>query len=160
MVQECIHVYENGHKCGRIPRRGERLCAAHQAPRARHDAEESFNREMFAWVDRLDAMHPADLLDTLQGCLSAIQPLIERKSSRASRVAFTRATVAVTTVIDRLFANAPPLPGNQSAAPALSASEIDALYTRLLTKMNQEGLISEEAASAAALAASSLPSHR
>ena len=34
MVQECVHLYEDGRKCRRIPKRGQKLCPAHR-PHAR-----------------------------------------------------------------------------------------------------------------------------
>lgn len=104
MRPECAHTYPGGRPCRRIPKTGEKFCPGHQPrPRRRADHDDqAFVDEMHAWVDRLHATPLELLLVLLQDSLADIQPLIESKSSRAHRVAFTRATIAVTASIDRL----------------------------------------------------------
>jgi hypothetical protein len=65
MVQECAHLYENGRKCRRIPKRGQPLCPAHRSPRRRRsplEENEAFMEEIFAFAERLKAMALDDLL--------------------------------------------------------------------------------------------------
>jgi hypothetical protein len=104
MVHECEHFYETGRKCHRITRRGEALCPGHRpAPhRSVHD-EPAFRREIATLVEHLRAAGDYDLLTTLQDALTAIQPTIERKVSRARYLPFARASVVVGIALERVI---------------------------------------------------------
>lgn len=103
-VQECAHIYPDGRTCRRIPKRGEKLCLGHQAHRRRRPGEEdeAFERQMTGWADQLDAMPLEKLLCIAQESLIGVAELIDRKASRAHRVAFTRASIAVTFAANKL----------------------------------------------------------
>jgi hypothetical protein len=141
VLPECAHTYPDGRRCRRIPKSGETLCPGHHPRRRRRDAHApDFVREMHAWVDRLQATPLEPLLVLLQESLAAIQSLIERKTSRAHRAAYTRAYIAVTHSIDRLEeemaayrAQARRPPGGAPSTPALcSPEELNALCEKLL----------------------------
>ena len=98
MVEECVHLFPDGRKCRRIPKRGQKLCPAHHPQRRRRtplEENEAFLKEMFAFVDTLRAMDSADLLYATTGFLADIHALIDRCSSRSHRIAFSRASTAV-----------------------------------------------------------------
>lgn len=154
MVNECAYLYDTGRTCRRIPRRGETFCPAHRNKAARRNRERELQTEMMAWVERLHQMDIEELLDALNGSLSDIQPLIERKCSRRAYAAFTRATIAVTAALDRLSAafagyraadeqrrrslssSPAPAPSTAPAAPApvrFSLEELTALCERIVT---------------------------
>jgi hypothetical protein len=103
-VQECAHIYPDGRTCRRIPKRGEKLCLGHQAHRQRRPGEEdeAFERQMTGWADQLDSMPLEKLLCAAQESLIGIAELIDRKTSRAHRIAFTRAGIAVTFATNKL----------------------------------------------------------
>jgi hypothetical protein len=106
MVEECVHVNEKGHKCRRIPKRGQKLCPAHRARRRQRGALEenpAFFQEMDVFMNRLKAMNLEDLLYATTGALGDIHALIDRRSSRRDRAAYMRATVAVGEATDRIF---------------------------------------------------------
>jgi hypothetical protein len=106
MVEECVHVNEKGHKCRRIPKRGQKLCPAHRTRRrgrAVLGEDPAFFQEMDAFMNRLKAMNLEDLLYATNGALGDIHGLIDRRSSRRDRAAFMRATVAVGEAMDRIF---------------------------------------------------------
>jgi hypothetical protein len=105
MVQECAHLYENGRKCRRIPRRGDPLCPAHRSPRRRRsplEENEAFMDEIFDFASRLKAMPLDDLFYATGQMLANIQVLIDRRSSRRNRMDFCRATAAISVTVDRL----------------------------------------------------------
>jgi hypothetical protein len=156
MVEECIHVNEAGHKCRRIPKRGQKLCPAHRKngrQRRLLEEDDAFLLQMFAYVDQLKAMNLEDLLYATGGALADIHSLIDRRSSRRDRAAFTRATVAVTSASDRLAENmaafrahshtvspaqpatpfALPPSAKPAAASKLSPTQIDALCDKVLS---------------------------
>ncbi|HUB18307.1 MAG TPA: hypothetical protein VL990_06710 [Acidobacteriaceae bacterium] len=118
MVEECIHVFPDGRKCRRIPKRGHRFCPAHRPHRGRTPLEnEAFHREMFAFCDRLQALSLPALLAETNGALADIQGVIERYASRRHRLAFTRATIAVTMACDRVAETAQSLRQRPAAPP-------------------------------------------
>ncbi len=96
-VQECAHIYPNGRTCRRLPKRGEKLCLGHQTHRRRRPGEEDelFEKQMNGWVEQLDALPLEQMLAVLQASLAGISELIDRKSSRAHRLAFARAGASV-----------------------------------------------------------------
>jgi hypothetical protein len=105
MVQECAHLYENGRKCRRIPKRGQPLCPAHRSPRRRRsplEENEAFMEEIFAFAGRLKAMAIDDLLYATGEMLANIHVLIDRRSSRRDRMDYCRATSAITVTADRI----------------------------------------------------------
>ena len=105
MVEECAHVNEAGHKCRRIPKRGQKLCPAHRSPRRRRrllEEDPAFFQDMDAFLNRLKAMNLEDLLYATTGALADIHGLIDRRSSRRDRAAFMRATVATGEAADRI----------------------------------------------------------
>lgn len=122
MVHECEYIYETGRKCRRIPRRGESLCPGHRphAKRSVHD-EPDFQRQIAAFIAQLRAADTLSLVCSLQDALTAIQPIIERKSSRATYVPFARATVVVAIAIERFSATAAPSHAAQQAPFAIKS---------------------------------------
>jgi len=52
MAAECAHVYKTGHRCRRIPARGQTLCRDHRVPPrpSPAQAEAAFDREMSFWL--------------------------------------------------------------------------------------------------------------
>lgn len=106
MVEECVHVNEKGHKCRRIPKRGQKLCPAHRTRRRQRGVLEenpAFFLEMDEFMNHLQAMNLEDLLYATTGALGDIHALIDRRSSRRDRAAYMRATVAVGEAMDRIF---------------------------------------------------------
>jgi hypothetical protein len=106
MVEECVHVNEKGHKCRRIPKRGQKLCPAHRTRRRQRGVLEentAFFQKMDVFMNQLKAMNLEDLLYATSGALGDIHGLIDRRSSRRDRAAYTRATVAVGEAADRIF---------------------------------------------------------
>jgi hypothetical protein len=105
MVQECAHLYENGRKCRRIPKRGQPLCPAHRSPRRRRsplEENEAFMEELFTFVERLKAMALDDLFYATGEMLANIHVLVDRRSSRRNRMDFSRATAAISVTADRI----------------------------------------------------------
>jgi hypothetical protein len=160
MVEECTHIYANGRKCRRIPKRDQSLCPAHRPSRRRrsfHQEDPDFDQQMTSWVERLRAAELEIVLSQTQAALSDLQPIINRRLSRRDRAAYTRATIAVTVAIDRLDeaelgvrAPAPatspatrpgrPLPPRAAATveaarttPQLSPEQLDALCDQMLS---------------------------
>jgi hypothetical protein len=105
MVEECVHVNEKGHKCRRIPKRGQKLCPAHRAKRRRGILEEdtAFLEGLDIFTGQLRAMNLENLLYATNGALADIHGLIDRRSSRRDRAAYMRATIAVGEAQDRIF---------------------------------------------------------
>jgi hypothetical protein len=103
-VQECAHIYPDGRTCRRIPKRGDKFCLGHQAHRQRRPGEEdeAFERQMTGWADQLDSMPLEKLLCATQESLIGIAELIDRKASRAHRIAFTRAAIAVSSTVNKM----------------------------------------------------------
>lgn len=103
-VHECAHIYPDGRTCRRLPKRGEKLCLGHQLHRPRRPGQEDeiFEKQMTGWIDQLDAMPLEQILAAAQGSLAGIFELIDRKSSRAHRLAFARAGIAVGAAINKL----------------------------------------------------------
>jgi hypothetical protein len=130
MVEECIHICANGQKCRRIPKRGQKFCNAHRAPRRRRrllEEDHAFHQQIFDYLDHLEAMNLDDLLSETSDALASIHGLIDRRSSRCDRAAFTRATAAVGVTLDRLPTAMPASPSHPSAGqpapdPALSSA--------------------------------------
>ena len=121
MVEECTHLFPDGRKCRRIPKRGHKLCSSHSARRRRrHVLEENdaFFTEMRAFVRNLEAMGSEDLFYATTGFLAEIHPLVDRCSSRPHRIAFHRATAALSISADRLVLTARGL--HPSSAPPQS----------------------------------------
>ena len=114
MVHECEHFYETGRKCRRITKRGETLCPGHRPGRRRsaHD-DPAFTRQLAAFADQLREADSLGLFCSLQDSLTAIQPLIERKSSRAAYAPFARAAIVVAIAVERIIAS-------QERTPAVS----------------------------------------
>jgi hypothetical protein len=105
MVQECAHLYENGRKCRRIPKRGQQLCPAHRSPRRRRsplEENDAFMDEIFTFVTRLKAMPLDDLFYATGEMLANIHVLIDRRSSRRNRMDYCRATAAISVTADRI----------------------------------------------------------
>ena len=109
MVHECEYIYETGRKCRRIPKRGESLCPGHRphARRSVHD-EPEFQRQIAAFIDQLRAADTFSLVCCLQDAMRTIQPIIERKSSRATYIPFARAAVVVAIAVERFSATSAP----------------------------------------------------
>lgn len=130
MVIECAHIYETGRHCHRIAGRGQQFCPGHrkQPTVSPQQAEEDFNREMFAWVDHLSSVDLLTLLHILSGALADIEPLIESRASRSARASFTRASVAASVTIDRVaevvMENRPPA---AALGPALQPPDLQFL---------------------------------
>ena len=115
MVHECEHFYETGRKCRRITKRGEALCPGHQPnPRRSIHDDPVFHRQIAGWIAQLRATDATDLLCCLQDALTAIQPIIESKTTRANYIRFARASAVVAIVVERLLRN----PQRPSAANA------------------------------------------
>lgn len=133
MVHECQYVYETGRKCRRIPKRGEDLCPGHRPnPRRSHHSDPGFARRLLGYADQLRLLSLEDLCCTLQDDLARIQPIVDRKSSRAAYEPFARAFVAVTVAINQLGTlraaqasrlAAASLPGRSAAQPNPAASD-------------------------------------
>jgi hypothetical protein len=103
MVHECQHVDEIGRKCGRIPKRGFDLCPGHRpSPTRSHHDDPGFARQLLGYTQQLRGLSLEALFRTLQDNLALIQPIVERKSSRATYAPFARAFVAVTVAIEQL----------------------------------------------------------
>lgn len=115
MVHECEHFYETGRKCRRITKRGEALCPGHRPDprRSAHD-DPAFTRQLAAFADQLREEDSLGLFCSLQDALTAIQPLIERKSSRSAYAPFARAVIVVAVAVERLIAS------RQARTPAVS----------------------------------------
>ncbi len=132
MVEECVHLFPDGRKCRRIPKRGQKLCPAHRSQphrRAPLEEKEAFYKEMVAFIAHLEAMETADLLYATTGFLADIHALVDRCSSRRHRIAFHRATASVGIAVDRLTElarglhqgpSARPMPPPQPFVPATS----------------------------------------
>jgi hypothetical protein len=124
VVEECTHIYANGRKCRRIPKRGQALCPAHRPSRRRRrrflQEDPAFDQQMSSWVDRLRAAELDIVLRQTQAALGELLPIIHRRLSRRDRAAYSRAAIAVTVAIDRLDeAEAglrPPAPAARPAA--------------------------------------------
>lgn len=116
MVHECEYIYDTGRKCRRIPKRGESLCPGHRphTKRSVHD-EPEFRRQIAAFIDQLRAADTYSLVCCLQDAMRTIQPIIERKSSRATYVPFARAAVVVAIAIERFSAK--PVHSNAQQRP-------------------------------------------
>lgn len=96
MLPECSFVYPNGHRCGRIPRRGQTLCPAHHGRRPLprpHDP--GFAGELHALGQHLQSQHTTQLLTALRRELQAIEPVVSRRFSRRHRLAFARAAMTL-----------------------------------------------------------------
>jgi hypothetical protein len=128
MFEECAYLYDDGRKCRRIPKRGQKLCPAHRSRARRRlplEENEAFRTQLSAFVDRLEAMPLQDLLYATTEVLADIHALVDRRSSRRDRIAFSRATAALGVSADRLeetlrsFRN-PQQPG--PASPAQSST--------------------------------------
>ncbi|MGC2621369.1 MAG: hypothetical protein WA414_20155 [Acidobacteriaceae bacterium] len=118
MVAQCAYVYENDHRCGRIPRRGETLCRDHRnrlPPRARID-EDAFERAMDDVADRFDLLPLPQLLDECATAIAALHPLVENKASAEERAAWGRASIAITGAIDRFPLETVPVDPSLSTA--------------------------------------------
>lgn len=102
MPSECAHTYPDGRRCRRIPKSGKAFCPGHHPRRRPDEYDPDFVREMRAWVEQLHDTPLEPLLVLLQESLAAVQPVLERKVSRAHRAVFIRSTIAVTHSIDRL----------------------------------------------------------
>ena len=109
MVHECEYIYETGRKCRRIPKRGESLCPGHrpQHKRSVHD-EPDFQRQIAVFIDQLRSADTLSLVCCLQDAMRTIQPIIERKSSRATYLPFARAAVVVAIAVERFSATPAP----------------------------------------------------
>lgn len=122
-VHECAWTYETGRKCRRIAGHGQQFCPGHRRPSARIDVrdEPAFHQEMLAWVDQLIAMDLPAILYAVHCSLAKIEPILLRKASRRSRVAFERATIAVMAGRERLVESLSffPVDAGGSAAPAV-----------------------------------------
>jgi hypothetical protein len=103
MVHECQHVYATGRKCRRIPKRGEDLCPGHRpSSRPSHHDDPEFARRLLGYADQLRTLDIEALCCMLQDDLTRIQPIVDRKSSRATYAPFARAFIAVTVAIEQL----------------------------------------------------------
>lgn len=105
MFEECIHILADGRKCRRIPKRGQKLCPVHSAPRQRRaplEENDAFQQEMNSFVDRLNALPLPLLLNEAIGLLAKIRLLIDRHASRRDRLEFARAAAAVGIAGDRM----------------------------------------------------------
>lgn len=122
MIPECQHIYETGRKCRRIPKRGETLCPGHRpsSTRSHHD-DPDFARRLLAYAQQLRDLSLEVLLRTVQDDLTVIQPIVERKSSRATYTPFARAFVAVTVAVEQMDAQ---LQALRSAALDLSRQSL------------------------------------
>jgi hypothetical protein len=120
MVHECQHIYETGRKCRRIPKRGEDLCPGHR-PHGKpsfHD-QPDFVHRLTGFVEQLRSLSLPETLAILQDALSDIQPIIERKSSRATYEPFARASAAVGIALEQ-FADLRDLSEQQLQQPDFS----------------------------------------
>lgn len=70
------------------------------------EEDEAFNRMMYAFVDRLNAMSLQDLLDTTAVALSDAYILIDRKLCRRDRLSLSRACVSAADAEERIRAAA------------------------------------------------------
>ena len=107
MLTECIHLYDDARKCRRIPKRGDKYCAAHRAnpslPRNPGDEDAAFIRQIEAFVAHLHTLPLEDLLDTAAVSLSNLFPAIHTRLSRRTRLLFTRASVAASLASERMI---------------------------------------------------------
>lgn len=138
MLTECSHIYDDAHKCRRIPRRGDRFCPAHRAnpsaPRRAGAEDAAFDRGMETYVLYLQALPPDELLDDAAVALSTLFPAIHTRLSRRNRVLFSRASVAAALASEAVAhfklaqatrhidhppvpASRPPAPGSQLRTP-------------------------------------------
>jgi hypothetical protein len=104
MLSQCSYIYEDDHRCGRIPSRGETLCRDHRnrlPPRARCD-EDAFDYAMYEVAARFDLLPLPQLLAECQANIAALFALIENKASAEERAAWHRASIAISGAIDRL----------------------------------------------------------
>ena len=102
MVAECNFIYESGHKCRRIPRRGETLCPGHKVDARRFDDQAAAERQLTGYIHYLNTMPLKELLPATLQALAQIQPIVNRKSSRFHRAAFDRGRHALAITFDRL----------------------------------------------------------
>ncbi len=104
MFEECVHLFPDGRKCRRIPKRGQNLCPAHrpQLRRTRLEENDAFQRDMASFLPGLNALPLPQLLNQTIGLLAQIRLLIDRHASRRDRLAFARATAAIGVAGDRI----------------------------------------------------------
>jgi len=133
MVEECSHIRANGQKCRRLPKRGQKYCAAHhpsrRRPRRAFEEDQAFHNAMFAFVDRLRAMTLEDLLYAVCDAINDLHFVVDRHCSRRHRAFFHRASTALTITAERITedrlaqtrrAPVPPRPPATPATPPFS----------------------------------------
>ena len=107
MVDECTHICANGQKCRRIPKRGQKYCAAHhpslRRPRRAFEEDQAFHDAMVAFIDHLDSLPLEQLLNDTRGALSDAHILLDRRCSRRHRAILHRAATAIGIAADRIF---------------------------------------------------------
>lgn len=155
MLAQCAYIYENDHRCGRIPRRGETLCRDHRnrlPPRARTD-EDAFERAMDDVAARFELLSLPQLLDECATAIAALHPLVENKASAEERAAWVRASIAVTGAIDRFPVETLPVDPSPSTAvlpDQLTREHLFASSQQLVDRLQQK-LAQQTAAAAVSL---------
>jgi len=164
-IHQCAWTYETGRKCRRIAGRGQQFCPGHRRPGPRlHIGDDpAFHQEIDDWIDRLLSMDLPAVLYALHCSLAEIEPILARKASRRSRLAFERASIAVMAGRERLviwlsgYRPEPALlPGLAVAAPPPSpipAPNLDA------TALAQDPAALAQDPAALARLAGSIPEH-
>jgi hypothetical protein len=122
MVPECTFVYPSGHRCRRIPRRGQPLCPGHRNTRAVTD-DPGPDLEMFAFAQSLESLPLPDLLASVSESLSALLPLFDRRFACRLQPHFTRATLALDCALNRAHSAAPPSPNGAARVPSIEDLE-------------------------------------
>ena len=102
MLQECQYAYPDGRTCRRIPKRGERLCRDHKNARRLPSSEDAaFYRRLEAYDQRLRHLSPDQLAQELQLALVRLYPVVHGRLSRAHRLVFNCALLAIATLMER-----------------------------------------------------------
>ena len=134
LVPTCSYLYPHGHRCGRIPAKGESLCRDHRRqplmpteclPPSSCD-EDLFSQQMFAYSDSLRNRELSAILDSAQNDLNALEPILDRPLPLPLRSAYTRATIAVIAAIDVALEVAAPS-NRPPSVSTLSAEQFDQL---------------------------------
>lgn len=121
MLPQCRHIYPDGHRCGRIPGRGQSHCPAHSrpqllaavpnpAPAAAPDPrptpanDPASLLQMRDWSTRCAQMPFPELLHALSRSLCAVEIHMVASSNPHTRATFARAAIAIATVAERIAA--------------------------------------------------------
>lgn len=101
-VQECEYLYPSGRTCRRIPKRGERLCRDHKRARRQPSSEDAaFYRNLQAWTEHLERLTVDQMAVEVLYALGELYPVLHSRLSRAHRLIFSRALLAIAELTER-----------------------------------------------------------